>query len=340
MVIRIEVSRAVRSQEQLRGLVEAILSAAPTDETRALEWKSGFADLLSREASFSIARAILGLSNRPTKVAAGAFEGTSYVVVGAEPGKLTGQSIPDGAELIAAISRFTGTGHPVWDPHAVEVSGETVLVVTVEAPREGDRIALLQKAYQPATGPLVPDGTIFVRRPGATERASRAEIDALQDRLLGGVDRATQAAREDDHDRAVRELVANIGFAIDGWAAALEVIVIMGAGNVWKFTDVTDYFNTDSGKQITEHMTTVKRSAGALRLATQDPAILESLEGVLRALDAEGAPDSSGALFNTRRESTSEERRAAYGRLNRVRAAGDALEKAAVEALSRQVSGR
>jgi hypothetical protein len=123
-------------------LLRAVYEAAPEDESRAVEWKSGYADLTSSEASFAIARAVLGLANRPVAVAATLFEGVGYVVVGVEPGSLNGQQVPDSAELLNAVHRYTGHGWPYWDGRTLALDGVNVLVVTVEPPHEGDRIAL------------------------------------------------------------------------------------------------------------------------------------------------------------------------------------------------------
>ncbi|MGI5516114.1 hypothetical protein [Streptomyces sp. CA-106131] len=48
------------------------------------------------------------MANRPVSVAAAAFEGVGYVVIGAEPGALNGQLVPDSAELVNALRRYTG----------------------------------------------------------------------------------------------------------------------------------------------------------------------------------------------------------------------------------------
>jgi hypothetical protein len=55
----------------------------------------------------------------------------------------------------------------------------TVLVVTVEAPRAGDRIFTLRREFGRAR-----DGTVFVRKGGRTIPADSGDLDALQDRLL------------------------------------------------------------------------------------------------------------------------------------------------------------
>lgn len=116
--------------------------------------EGGYSDLTSHEASFAISRAILGFANRMPSVAAAQFEGAAYIVVGAEPGSLLGQDVPDSAEVANAIGRYTGQGFPFWDGRTISVDGANVYVVTVEPPRDGDRIALLQKDHQAPNKPL------------------------------------------------------------------------------------------------------------------------------------------------------------------------------------------
>lgn len=147
--LKIELSSALRPSDQVLSLVRAVYDAAPEDETRAVEWKSGYADLTSQEASFAISRAILGLANRPVAVAAASLEGVGYVLVGVEPGAMNGQPVPDSAELLNAVHRYTGHRWPHWDARTLVLNDVSVLVVVVEPPRKGDRIASLQKAYQP-----------------------------------------------------------------------------------------------------------------------------------------------------------------------------------------------
>ncbi|MFK3672331.1 hypothetical protein ACI2IX_19365 [Leifsonia aquatica] len=139
MTFQIDSSRALRTHDQLVELVElvrAIASAAPEDESRAVEWKSSYKDLTAPDALFAIARAILGMANRPVTVAAAAFEGVGHVVVGAEPGRLVNQVAPDSAELLNALRRYTGHGAPLWDARSVLVNEVSVVVVTVEPPRD------------------------------------------------------------------------------------------------------------------------------------------------------------------------------------------------------------
>jgi len=274
VALSIDSSRQLRTLAQLSELVSAVLGANPEDESRAVEWKSGYNDVTSPDAAFAIARAILGLANRPVAVAAREFEGVGYVLVGVEPGALRGQGVPDSASLTAAIARYTGHGLS-WDPRAVKVGEVEVLIVTVEPPRDGDRIAALQKDYQ---GPKVyaPAGTIFVRRPGATERASLAEIEMLQDRLLSGVNDGA-AARRAEHDRELRTLTADVVSAAYLWHSAIQLMILASAALNFTSNTMLDWTNTDTGREATAAAKTIRDGSRRIRLLTNSPAVLAAV---------------------------------------------------------------
>ena len=332
MTIDIDSSQALRTHDQLVALIRAIHAAGPEDESRSLEWKSGYAKLGDTDSSFAIARAILGLANRPVDVAQANFEGVGYVLVGVEPGQLDGQAVPDSAELLNALRRYTGHGRPLWDARTVTVDAVTVLVVTVEPPRPGDRIAVLHKSFQHAKGGLVAEGTIFVRQSGATERASRADIEMLQDRLLRGTEVDAAAARTATRERELRALIADMVHAAGQWADTLQIMVIMSAGETWKQKDLMEFVNTDTGRAMAVNAQLVQQNARKVRLLTTDQPILNALATAVENLD-----QGSGAFdpLHVNRPTTLDERAGAYLHLNGVKAAFQALEKVAVETLSR-----
>ncbi|MFC4242960.1 RNA-binding domain-containing protein [Gryllotalpicola reticulitermitis] len=185
MALNIDPAKALRTPRQREELVRAVLAANPKEESRHVEWKTDLGELTTTHASFVAARAILGMANRSLSVARTAFEGGGYLVLGAEPENLTGQVMPDPANLVPAIERYVGRTVE-WDPHRVTVDGTDVVVISVEPPRAGDRIRTLQRAYQGSDGKQVEDGTVFVRYPGRTDRARKEDIEALQDRLVLG----------------------------------------------------------------------------------------------------------------------------------------------------------
>lgn len=170
-----------RSPAELEQLVRAVLRADSNDENRWLEWKSSL-DLTTKEAQFTIAKAVLGFANRPVEDALQFCKGTAYLVVGAEhDGTLHGVTPMDNAELGQKLKTYVG-GAVRWNASSITIDGKSVLVVIVEAPRPGDDFHTLQKDFDKHYA-----GTIFVRHAGRTERAGPDEIRLLQERLLAGV---------------------------------------------------------------------------------------------------------------------------------------------------------
>ena len=330
MALNIDVSQPLRTQEQLVALVTAIANASAGDESRAIEWKSSFPDLRLESASFAVARAILGLANRPVEVARTNFEGVGYVVVGAEPGEICGQILPDNADLIMAVGRYAGRSFPLWDPRSVQIDGREVLVVTVEPPRAGQRIALLQKGYQPpGKTPLVTEGTIFVRHPGATDRASRLDIESLQDRLIEGRDLDSAAARAEGTRRELRALLADAVEAGNAWAGTMEILVIMTGSSDWNQKDWFEWVNTDSGKEMAANAQLVHRNTRKMRILGAPAAVLLALDDA----EAELSKTDSFTAVHRRAPSTGADRSIAYGHLNAVRSKFAALEAAGIATL-------
>ena len=329
MVLNVDTSRALRTPEQVLSLVQAVYDAAPEDESRAVEWKSGYADLTSAEASFAIGRAILGLANRPVAVAAALLEGVGYVLVGVEPKSLDGQQVPDSAELLNAVRRYTGHGWPYWDARSLVLDGMNVLVVTVEPPHQGDRIALLQKSYQALRGSMVPEGTVFVRQPGATERASRTELEMLQDRLLSGSEAEGSASREAARRSELREIVADLVQAGNLWADTMQILVISTASGEWKQRNWVEWVNTDSGRGMTESAQAVDRNIRKLRLCTDE----ESL--VLPALEVQRSMRNSEAIevLHSTEMKPGDDRVPAYREINSIKSALARLEVSAIALL-------
>lgn len=330
VALQIDISRSLRTPDQLVELIRAVHNATPDDENRAVEWKRGYADLTGVDASFAIARAILGLANRPEAVARAAFEGVGYVLIGVEPGDLVGQPVPDSAEFLNAVRRFTGHGWPIWDPRSVMVEGKNVLVVTVEPPHAGDRIALLQKGYQ-GKGSLVAEGTVFVRQPGATERASRAEMEMLQDRLLDGIAAQADVARTAERNQEIRILVADLVHAAEQWADAMQILTIMSANKRWSQRDWMDWVDTDSGRAMAANAQLVIQNARKLRLLTNEEALIGPLKAAQGFMQD---PSSWDGIHGTSGPSTDQARAAAYQHINRVKRAFKVLEESAAAMLS------
>lgn len=187
MPVQIDLSTALRTPNALAQLVFAVTQASANDELDWIEWKSGLY-LTDRQTQGTIARHILGMANRRPDQARLSAQGCGYLVIGAEPGKVTGVIEVDPADLTQAIRPYLGAEGPVWTPGYVQLTSVSVLVIVVDAPKPGDRMFALEKQFtvkspggQPKTYLA---GTIFVRRHGLTEQAGPGDIRALEARLL------------------------------------------------------------------------------------------------------------------------------------------------------------
>jgi hypothetical protein len=232
MALSIDTSEPLRTPRQLASLVRAVVNAEATDEKPNLEWKS-ILDIgkSGKQGHFSIARCILGMANRQVDNAATSFGGCGYLVVGAEPGGVTGVDIPDSESLEDWIERYTGDGGPRWSPHSVRIEDKTVLVVIVEPPKLGDPIFTLAKDFDSSKS-----GAIFVRRLGRTEHATPGDVRALSDRLLSGQE---AVARLDGVNVAITDLacvqvldLSDLGrdFAVDAAMARIPSLPPAGQG--------------------------------------------------------------------------------------------------------------
>lgn len=194
MPLGIPTDRAFRSRHELCALIRAIRDAPSSEmEQPWIEWKAA-EKLLASSCLGEIARHVIGFANRSPEEAARIAEGCAYLLIGAEPGHLASVEVIDIAQLDQGLELYLGTDGPQWGPDYVEVDGNTVLVVTVEAPRRGDRIHTLRKEYQQGDEDKskekpkkksCPAGTVFVRKNGRTVHPpDPATMNMLQDRLL------------------------------------------------------------------------------------------------------------------------------------------------------------
>jgi len=161
--------------------VEAVRDApASEQETNSVEWK-GSLDLTTKSALAKIARAVLGFSNRMPDVAARAFGGCAYMLVGVEPGALAGVTPVDAQKLETGLAPYVGP-HVQWRPDYIEVGGRSVLIVTVEPPRWGEPAHPVRKTFTDGPEALLVDGAILVRHHASTGAPTAADIDALNRR--------------------------------------------------------------------------------------------------------------------------------------------------------------
>jgi hypothetical protein len=197
MALEIDTSRAFLSTALRRSLVVAVRDA-PQHESEPdwLEWKSTV-DLTEKRWMAEIARNVLGLANRDPDRAERSAEGWGYLLLGVEPGNLCGVIPIDNAQLESGTAPYLGRDGPQMSPEYVDVGGTAVLVITVQAPRWGDRIYTFEKEYSYVVtdvggGPSrihYKNGEVFVRREGRTERAEAADFRMLERRLLGATAR-------------------------------------------------------------------------------------------------------------------------------------------------------
>jgi hypothetical protein len=199
MAVMVDTSCALRTPEELVSLVQAIVAALPEDELDWIEWKIA-GDLGSKATAGTIARHILGMANRIPDRAALHAQGCGYLVMGAQPGSLSGIVPVDPANLGLAVQPYLGSEGPTWTHQYVPDGQVTVLVVMVEPPMPGHRIFTLQKEFtrisaEGGGSKTYRAGTIFVRHPGRTEIAQPGEIKALEDRYAAPALEAGASAR-------------------------------------------------------------------------------------------------------------------------------------------------
>jgi hypothetical protein len=192
VTLNVDASVAFRTPQALADLVSAVIAAS--DESDWIEWKRTF-DLRTKETWATISRHILGMANRRTVQAEQHAQGCSYIVVGAEPGDCPGVDGIDPADLGRGLESYLGADGPRWGLQYVQHDNQTVLIVTVEPPRSGDRIFTLRKDFGQYRG-----GAVFVRGPGRTDLAGPDDIRVLEERF------ATGAASSAKHEQLIRDL--------------------------------------------------------------------------------------------------------------------------------------
>ena len=187
--IPIDTSEPLLFNSDLARLTEAVLGADPNDEHDWIEWKRRL-DLTTTSAQEHIAKHVLGMGNRMVATAAGHMGGYGYILIGVEPGSITGVDTLDPTKLTDAILRYVGTDGPRWNAEYVGVDGHTVLVVVVRPPRHGDPVHTLRHRlaqHEP--------GRVLVRRIGQTNEASPSEHAALVERAKANQNTITAAVR-------------------------------------------------------------------------------------------------------------------------------------------------
>ena len=180
MSLAIDTSRAFRFPDELAGLVTVVVQhAGDYEETNWLEWKAGL-DLTSEAAFCHLPHTVLGFANRDPEVAAQHAEGFAYLIIGAEPGDVSGVTPIDSGDMSSKLRSYMGDTIR-WHAAYVDTDGKKVLVLSVEPPRPGDPIHTLRKKLRNH-----PPGQIFVRLHGQSVIASPDHIEMLSKRLTSG----------------------------------------------------------------------------------------------------------------------------------------------------------
>jgi hypothetical protein len=108
----------------------------------------------------------------------GPYDGSSFLVLGAEPGTIHGIDLVDVAEVHNGVARFLGNAGPKWTLEYVGVDGSNVAVVEVSRGDAGRRPYLCHASYSGDRAEVI-DGRVYVRRPGSTSEAAAAEVQAM-----------------------------------------------------------------------------------------------------------------------------------------------------------------
>lgn len=169
-------------------LVQAVI-AAPHNESEPewLEWKVP-ADPLPKWIP-RIAWYIGGFGNRPVAWAQRSVEGFGFLLLGAEPGRVSGVAPMDTADLIKGVAAYLGPSGPRWDPHFIDINRATVLLIGVAPPRDGDPVHVIRKNYGGTIDGKTwryGDGDTPIRVGSETRKATAAEHDMLVARAKGG----------------------------------------------------------------------------------------------------------------------------------------------------------
>jgi hypothetical protein len=185
MAIAFDTSRPIRRPSERVALVDAVLGAHAADEGEWIEWKREI-PLGTAKGNSTVARHVLGFSNRRPQDATRFLGGHAYLLVGVEPGNLVGSPAVDPARLEDWLRPYLGDDGPVWDMHNIDVRGGHVVAIEVAPPRDGDPIRTLRKEYEEWHA-----GAIFVRRKGKTAEANPSEIAMLTARAAAAAERVS-----------------------------------------------------------------------------------------------------------------------------------------------------
>lgn len=170
-----------RRPSDRRAVVEYVYDVAHgLQETDWLEWKSRY-DLTKGAGRAATAKQILGFANRTPDVAARNAGGYAYLLLGVEPGTYHGMPVHDPADVETWLRPYVGD-KVLYDIDYVTAGGKNVLFITVDPAQWGDDIHSMRREGVDDEGKSIPLGTVFVRKPGKTDRATAIDVDRLTER--------------------------------------------------------------------------------------------------------------------------------------------------------------
>ena len=177
--------------------MRAVEGAAAEDENEWIEWKSDL-DFSVKETYFTLARHIIGMSNRRVDEAGRFVEGFGYLLVGVEPGNRCGIAPVDPADLRGGIAPYLGPLGPRWTARYDTIDGPQVLIIIVNPPQYGDPLHALYREFGNNKVGNYRLGEIFVRKLGSTERADPGDLDYLAERRIASPTRRARTPRSAD----------------------------------------------------------------------------------------------------------------------------------------------
>jgi hypothetical protein len=192
-------SKLARRPSERAALVDYIRSTPGLQESDFLEWKTAY-DLTKRPGRAATSKHLIAFANRDFAQADRNAEGYAYLILGVEPGDLSGIPMYDSADIENWLSPYTGTDLRYGPPDYVTVGEVHVLFLVVDPPRPGDPIYCFQRAGADGDedNHTIPEGTIFVRRGGKSERHTSADLRRLTARATTSADAALQLSVELD----------------------------------------------------------------------------------------------------------------------------------------------
>lgn len=181
MTLKFDSRHLPRSFSQWEQLVLACGVPDDTIETYWLERK-GQLRLTGAEHRFTAAKAILAFANRDPETAEPFLDGHALVLIGIEKtGEMPGIPRIEDHQLVNALKAYLGQGDaaPRWVVHRHRIDDvNDVVVIDVDAPRPGDPIFTLRKAYDKFSA-----GTIFTRQATESAPADPEAVAMLSRRL-------------------------------------------------------------------------------------------------------------------------------------------------------------